>query len=75
MTRAAQKRAEVAQLVLAEPAIDRLVGLLELLGYTLAPLRLPKTLRAGPVRVHLAFRRISSAGVATLRYHQVVSLS
>lgn len=75
MTRAAQKRAEVAQRVLAEPAIDRLVGLLELLGYTLAPMRLPKTLRAGPVRVHLVFRRIAGASAATLRYHQVVSLA
>ena len=73
MTRAAQKRAEVAQRVLAEPAIDRLVGLLELLGYRLAPMRLPKTLRAGPMRVHLVFRQAAGASAATVRYHQVVS--
>lgn len=75
MTRAAQKRAEVAQRVLTEPAIDRLVGLLDLLGYTLAPMRLPKTLCAGPVRVHLVFRRTAGASPATLRYHQVVCFS
>ena len=74
MTPARQKRAEVAQAVLADPAIDRLTGLLDLLGYTLAPVRLPRTLRKGPVRVHLVFRQVLGPHVATLRYHRVVSV-
>jgi hypothetical protein len=75
MKRAALKRAEVAQAVLADPAIDRLAGILELAGYTLAPVRLPRTLRQGPVRVHLVFRQVVGPNVATLRYQRIVSVS